>query len=290
MIKWTKSCLFLLLFAGISQNFFNLNSSTILAQGTETTHLAQTSSGKDGNNPSFDSSALAEESLTEAIWFGSVEEVTIATRRETPISKAPSIVTVITAEEIKNLGYRTFAEILRIVPGFEILKFADFGIVGPSVRGLATSSDSNRIRLMIDGHFVNNPFRGGAFTTFDDFPVENIKRIEIIRGPGSAVYGENAFLGVINIITKDAKDIDGVRVSSGYGSFDTYDENILFGKTYGEFGISGMARYRQTSGFDGTVERDRQTTLDNSFPTPPFPDASQAPGKVHDGRQEYDII
>src|SRR3990170_5702788 len=116
MIKWTKSCLFLLLFAGISQNFFNLNSSTILAQGTETTHLAQTSSGKDGNNPSFDSSALAEESLTEAIWFGSVEEVTIATRRETPISKAPSIVTVITAEEIKNLGYRTFAEILRRIP------------------------------------------------------------------------------------------------------------------------------------------------------------------------------
>ena len=151
MIKWTKSCLFLLLFAGILQNFFNLNSSTILAQGTEPTHLTQTSSGKDGNNPSFDSGALAEESLTEAIWFGSVEEVTIATRLETPISKAPSIVTVITAEEIKNLGYRTFAEILRIVPGFEILKFADFGIVGPSVRGLATSSKLNRIRLMLDG-------------------------------------------------------------------------------------------------------------------------------------------
>lgn len=289
MIKWTKSCLFLLLFAGILQNFFNLNSSTILAQGTETTHLTQTSSGKDGNNPSFASSALAEESLTEAIWFGSVEEVTIATRRKTPISKAPSIVTVITAEEIKNLGYRTFAEILRIVPGFEILKFADFGIVGPSVRGLATSSNLNRIRLMLDGHFVNDPLRGGAFNVFDDFPVENIKRIEIIRGPGSAVYGENAFSGVINIITKDAKDIDGVRVSSGYGSFDTYDENILFGKTYGEFGISGMARYRQTSGFDGIVERDRQTTLDNAFTTPPFPDASQAPGKVHDGRQEYDM-
>ncbi|MBI2447401.1 MAG: TonB-dependent receptor plug domain-containing protein, partial [Candidatus Omnitrophica bacterium] len=220
--------------------------------------------------------------------FGFEKEVAIATRHKTPVGKAPSIVTVITAEEIKNLGYRTFVEILRTIPGFEILKFADFGVVGPSVRGIATSSSVNRIRVMIDGHFVNEPLQGSAFDAFDDFPVEFIKRIEIIRGPGSAVYGENAFSGVINIITKDAKDIDGVRVSSGYGSFDTYDENIVFGKTYGKVNISGMTRYRQTSGFNGIIKSDSQTTLDNALPTPPFPDASQAPGEVHDGRQEYD--
>src|SRR3990167_9670752 len=237
MIKWTKSSLFLLLYTGILQNFLNLNSSTILAQGTETTHLTQTSSSNDGNNPSFDSSTLAEEFLTEAIWFGFDQEVTIATRHEAPIGKAPSIVTVITAEEIKNLGYRTFVEILRIVPGFEILKTGDFGVTSPTVRGL---TGSEHMRIMINGHFVNNPFGGGAFILFDDFPVENIQRIEIIRGPGSAVYGENAFSATINIITKDAKDIDGVRVSSGYGSFDTYEENVVFGKTCGKVNISGM--------------------------------------------------
>ncbi|MCF6154553.1 MAG: TonB-dependent receptor [Candidatus Brocadia sp.] len=87
--------------------------------------------------------AFEEEFATEAIWFGSGEEITIATRHEIPISKAPSIVTVITAEEIKNSGYRTFVEILRTVPGFEILKTGDFGVVIPVVRGL-TSTFGNK--------------------------------------------------------------------------------------------------------------------------------------------------
>ncbi len=283
MIKWTKSSLFLLLYAGILQGFFYVDSSTILAQGTETTHLTQTSSSNDGNNPSFESSTVAAEASTEALWFGFDEEVTIATRHETQISKAPSIVTVITDEEIKNLGYRTFAEILRTVPGFEILKKADFGEAVPAVRGLA---GADKVRVMLNGHLVNNPLGGGAFGNFDDFPVENIKRLEIIRGPGSAMYGENAFTAVINIITKDAKDIDGVKISSGYGSFDTYEENIVFGKTYGNVNVSGMVHYRQSDGFDGIVESDSQTRIDNSFD---FPAASQAPGRVEDWRQEYDL-
>lgn len=286
MIKWTKSSLFLLLYAGILQNCFNLNSSTILAQGTETTHLTQTSSVKDGNNPSFDSITLAEESLTEAIWFGSVEEVTIATRHETKISKAPGIVTVITAEEIKNLGYRTFVEILRIVPGFEILKDVSFGTVFPAVRGLTSSL---RTRIMLNGHHVNNPLSGGAFDVFDDFPVEHIKKIEIMRGPASAMYGENALLAVINIITFDAKDIDGVKVSSGYGSFDTEEGNITFGETYGKVNISGMVHYRHTEGFAGVVESDNQTIIDNALSPFGFGAASQAPGRTDDWRQQYDL-
>jgi len=286
MIRWTKRSLFLLLYAGILQSFFNLNSSTILAQGTETTHLTQTSSSNDGNNPSFDSSTLAEEFLTEAIWFGSVEEVTIATRHETKISKAPGIVTVITAEEIKNLGYRTFVEILRTVPGFEILKDASFGTVFPAVRGLTSSL---RIRVMLNGHHVNNPLSGGAFDVFDDFPVENIKKIEIVRGPASAIYGENALLAVINIITFDAKDIDGVKVSSGYGSFDTEEGNLTFGETYGKVNISGMVHYRHTEGFDGFVESDNQTIIDNALSPFGFAAASQAPGRTDDWRQEYDL-
>ena len=168
------------------------------------------------------------------------------------------------------------------MPGFEIFKKADFGEVAPAVRGLA---GADKVRVMLNGHLLNNPLTGGAFSNFDDFPVESIKRIEIIRGPGSAMYGENAFLAVINIITKDAKDIDGVKVSSGYGSFDTYEENIVFGKTYGKVNISGMAHYRQATGFDGIIESDSQTILDNIFGT----SASQAPGKVNDGRQVYDL-
>ncbi|MCF6154483.1 MAG: TonB-dependent receptor [Candidatus Brocadia sp.] len=262
-------------------------SSTLIA---ETTRPTGTTSSKKEEHTRDVEAAVAEELVTEAIWFGFGEEVAIATRHESPVGKAPSIVTVITAGDIKNLGYRTFAEILRTVPGFEILKDDSFGAVVPNVRGLI---GSEKIRVMLNGHLVNNPFSGGAFTLFDDFPLENIKKIEIIRGPGSAVYGENAFLAVVNIITIDAKDIDGVKLSSGYGSFDTYEENVVFGKTCGKVGISGMAYYRQTNGFDGIVERDRQTKNDNissSLPPPfNFPAASQAPGKVHDGRQEFGL-
>ena len=287
MTKWIIGRLILLsLFSGILQNFFCLDSSTILAQGTETTHLTQTSSSSDGNNSSFETSTIAEGVSTEALWFGFDEEVTIATRHETQISKAPSIVTVITAEEIKNLGYRTFVEILRIVPGFEILKSGNFGHVFPVARGLAGSES---VRVMLNGHYVNNPLNSNAFLHFEEFPVENIKRIEIIRGPGSAMYGENAFLAVINIITFDARDIDGVKISSGYGSFDTEEGNITFGKTYGKVDISGMVHYRHTDGFDGVVESDNQTIIDNALSPFGFPAVSQAPGRIDDWRQEYDL-
>lgn len=230
-----------------------------------------------------------KESIQEELRWLQAEaepEVSIATRHEIPISKAPSVVSVIIAEEIKNLGYRTFVEILRTVPGFEILKTGSLGDTIPAVRGF---SSDNKVRVMLNGHLVNNPLRGGAFVNFDDFPVENIKRLEIIRGPGSAMYGENAFLAVINIITKDAKDIDGVMVSSGYGSFNTYDENIVFGKKYGDVEISGMVRYRQTTGFDGIVESDSQTIVDNMLKSQNFQAASEAPGAVEDWRQEYDM-
>ncbi len=279
-------------------SFISLKPSIIFAEGTGTPSTSieeakpisnESSEGMEKTSTLNNNIAMAEEISAEAVWFGFSEEVTIATRHETPASKAPSIVTVITAEEIKNLGYRTFVEVLRTVQGFEVLKYADFGVVGPSVRGIATSSNANGIRLMLDGHFVNDPLRGGAFGEFDDFPVESIKRIEIIRGPGSAMYGENAFSAVINIITKDTKDIDGARVSSGYGSFETYDENIVFGKRYGKVDVSGMVRYRQTSGFDGIVKRDSQTAIDTAVAPFGIPPASLAPGKVYDARQEYDI-
>ncbi|MBM4053137.1 MAG: TonB-dependent receptor [Planctomycetes bacterium] len=222
----------------------------------------------------------------EILWFDYGEETSIASRHETPLTKAPSIVTVITGEEIKHMGYRTFAEVLRTVPGFEVLKMSDFGDVIPAVRGLKAS---NRVRLMIDGHFVNNPLRGDAFGNFDDFPVQNIKKIEIIRGPGSAIYGENAFLSAINIITKTGSEIKGVRVNSGFGSYDTVEGNIVFGEVMGDFEISGMINYRDTNGYDGTIESDNQSIIDSSLSPFGFDAASQAPGEVEDWRREYDL-
>ncbi len=229
----------------------------------------------------------SEKAIFEEIrWLQAEAMVTIATKHEISISRAPSIVTVITDEEIERMGYLTLVEVLKTVPGFAILKGESFGEVFPEVRGVTGSA---RIRVMVDGHHVNTPLSSAAFLIFDDFPVENIKRIEIIRGPGAAVYGENALLSVINIITYDADDIDGIKITNGYGRFDTYDGNIVFGKVYGEFSISGMARYRETNGFDGIVDSDSQTALDSSLSPFGFIPASNAPGRVDDGRREYDL-
>lgn len=213
-------------------------------------------------------------------------EVSIATKHDTRISRAPSIVTVITGEEIKNLGYRTLVEVLRTLPGFEIAKSGMFGFSSPNVRGF---TGGDKVRFMLDGHLVNNPLDGSALSNFDDFPVENIKRLEVIRGPGSAMYGENAFLATINIITNDARSANGVKVSSGYGSFQTYDENAVFGKTYRNVGVSGMVRYRQTDGYDGAVESDQQTRLDTMLSPFGVSPASRAPGEVDDRAREYDV-
>ena len=268
--------------------------STLLAEGTETTHLSDTSP-VDGDAPPEDEATVAARKKMaaevkkaqdmELLWFGDDQLISIATRHGTPSSKAPAIITVITDTEIKNLGYRTFSEILRTVPGFEILKWGDYGNSFPAVRGLA---GSNKIRVMLDGHFVNSPLTGGAFTHFDDFPLENIKKIEIIRGPGSALYGENAFSAVINIITKEAHEVRGVHVSSGYGSYGTYDENVVFGADkHGPVAVSGMAHYRQTKGFDGIVKSDSQSMIDKAVAPYKIPAASVAPGRVEDWRQEY---
>ena len=259
-------------------------SSTAFAAGTETTQPTEDYSNNNGKDTSHTDAVLEENFTTECLWLACDQTIALATRQETPISKAPGVITVIADEEIKNAGYRTFTDILRTVPGFEILKMGDWGYVTPAVRGLKNTQEG-RIRLMINGHMVNNPATGEAFGLFDDFPVEFIKRVEIIRGPGSAVYGENAFSAVINIITKDADDINGLRMSSGYGSFDTYEENVLFGDTYGKVKCYGMARYKSTDGFNGKIKGDYQTTLDNTFGS----HASLAPGRAHDGRQEFDL-
>ncbi len=261
-------------------------SSTILAEGAETAPVTESYSINNEEDADPTDAVLEEQLATECLWLACDQKIAVATRQDTPVSKAPGIVTVITAEEIKNSGYRTFIEILKTVPGFEILKKGDLGISIPTVRGVQCE---NRVRVMVNGHLTLNPVRGGIFEMFDDFPVENIKRIEIIRGPGSAVYGENAFLAVINIITFDARDIDGVKVSSGYGSFDTYDENVTFGKTIGKVDVSGAVRYRQTEGFDGVIESDTQTLADNALSSLGYSPVSLAPGRVHDGRQECDM-
>jgi iron complex outermembrane receptor protein len=154
------------------------------------------------------------------LFFEEEALVTLATLHPHKVREAPAIISVITAEQIKNMGARNLADVLITIPGIGILTSTAWSRAEIEVRGVETRQ-SDKVLVLVDGHRLNDPFFGGATTITDDFPLENVKQIEIIRGPGSALYGANAFVAVINIITKKAEEIDGIQLNLGYGSFET---------------------------------------------------------------------
>ncbi len=213
----------------------------------------------------------------ELKWLQAEGMVSITTKHEIPISKAPGIVTVITASQIKQMGFRTLVDVLRIVPGFDIATDRT-GEKEVGVRGVQDLS-SSKIKLLIDGHTMNWPFGSTFSNHYSDLVVENAKKIEIIRGPGSALYGRNAFLAVINVITKDTDDIDGVQLTASGGSFDTQNYNMLFGKEFGDLKISGFLDYFDTEGHSKTVEQD--ILFPSSF--------SKSPGRSQNEKEKTDL-
>jgi len=137
-------------------------------------------------------------------------------------SEAPSSVTVITGDEIQRYGYRTLADILRSVRGFYVTFDRRYSYLG--VRGFGRLGDwNNRILVLIDGHRINNAEYDQALLG-DEFPldIDLIERVEIARGPGSSLYGSNAFFAVINVISRKPSQVKGLELSFEPGSFDTY--------------------------------------------------------------------
>jgi len=145
--------------------------------------------------------------------FAAEEVITAAAKHEQKLIEAPSAVSVISREEIRAMGLTSLADILRIVPGIEVYEISPgYPVVG--FRGQANETN-DLVVVLLDGREVNNPALGTTF--YAALPVSplEIERIEIIRGPGSSLYGANAFSGVINIITQSEKAVD--RIVSGYG-------------------------------------------------------------------------
>jgi outer membrane receptor for ferrienterochelin and colicins len=147
-------------------------------------------------------------------------------------SDAPSAVTVITADEIQEFGFRTLADILESVRGFYVTYDRDYSFVG--VRGFGRLGDSNnRVLVLIDGHRVNDnvfgePYIGGEFL----LDVDLIERVEIIRGPSSSLYGADAFFAVISVITRKPPQLKGVEFSFAPASYGTFDGRATYGGQY----------------------------------------------------------
>jgi len=158
-----------------------------------------------------------------------IDTVYGASKRTQSLAEAPASVTVVTAEEIRRYGYRTLADILRSAPGFYINYDRTYHFIG--TRGFRRPGDyDSRILLLIDGHRVNenvgdSPMLGTQFP----LDVDLIEKVEIIRGPGSSLYGSNAVLAVVNVMTRRGASVQGLELSGQTGSFDTRKGRITYG-------------------------------------------------------------
>jgi outer membrane receptor for ferrienterochelin and colicins len=173
-----------------------------------------------------------------------VDTVNGASKFVQQVLEAPASVTIITGEQIRRYGYRTLAEALDSAPGIYISNDRTYNYVG--VRGFDRPGDyNNRILVLVDGHRINDDIYDAAFID-TAFPVDIdlIQRIEVIRGPGSALYGSNAFFGVVNVITRRGGDLKGTEIAASGGNLGTYRTRISYGKQYSsglEAMISGSA-------------------------------------------------
>jgi outer membrane receptor protein involved in Fe transport len=158
-----------------------------------------------------------------------VDTVSGASKFLEKATDVPASITIVTAEEIRQFGYRTLADVLQSVRGFNVIYDRNYSYVG--IRGFLKSGDYNaRILFLLDGHRLNDNIYDGAYVG-TGFPVDInlIDRIEIVRGASSSVYGTGALLAVINLISKRGRDVNGAQVSASAGSLRAYKGQGIYG-------------------------------------------------------------
>ena len=171
-------------------------------------------------------------------------EVTSASKKTETLSDAPAAIFVITGEEIRREGFSSVPDALRMVPGLYVVQqSAHTWLV--SARGFS-SSFNDKMLVLIDGRVVYSPTFGGVYWDVQDPLIEDIERIEVIRGPGGTLWGANAVNGVINIITKDAAKTQGSLVASTAGVNEGYATRVRYGGSIGEnfsYRVYGTSNY-----------------------------------------------
>jgi iron complex outermembrane receptor protein len=159
-------------------------------------------------------------------------EVTTQSKEPEKLSRTPAAICVITQEDIRRSGATSIPEALRLVPGVEVAR-VDSNQWSLGVRGFG-STLSRSVLVLIDGRSVYTPLFAGVYWNVQDTLLEDIERIEVIRGPGGTIWGANAVNAVINIITKNAKDTQGTLVSTGGGNIDQGTVSFRYGAGNGK--------------------------------------------------------
>jgi iron complex outermembrane recepter protein len=159
-------------------------------------------------------------------------EVTSVSKRQQKLSRTAAAVFVITQEDIQRSGATNIPDVLRMVPGMDVAQI-NASTWAISARGL-NAQFSNELLVMVDGRNAYTPSFGGVFWDTLDLPLENIERIEVIRGPGGSIWGENAVNGVVNIIQKKTSETAGATVVAGGGNSEQGFGTTQYGGRAGE--------------------------------------------------------
>ena len=232
----------------------------------------------------FDVNAAPETETDDlSLIYGNKQMQSIATASgiPTPQNLSPSVTSILTSKDIERIGARRLTDVLEYLPGVHISSTRNgSNVIG--FRGIYSESNA-QVLILVNGIPVRNTLFGGKPFEWD-MPVKNISHVEIIRGPGSMLYGGDATTGVINIILKTGKELKGGDVGGFFGSQNTYEGWAEYGNQKGDFDYAFSMQGGTTNGFSGNIQQDAQTVIDNQFGT----HASNAPGFTNNGRGDID--
>ena len=182
---------------------------------------------------------------TEEILFEPIETIITASKREQRIQDSPSTISIITEEDIKESGAMSIPDILRFVPGIDVMQITS-SHWEVNARGL-NQIRSNKMLVMIDGRSVYFDYYGGVIWQGLPIMIEDISRIEVIRSPISALYGANAFSGIINIITKSPRESAGTNFSFDGGNLNNLRSSFIHGGRNGKLGYKFSGHLRNVN-------------------------------------------
>jgi iron complex outermembrane receptor protein len=215
-----------------------------------------------------DAQALGAMSLDQLMQMR-IDTVYGASKYEQKVTRAPASVTILTAEDFQRFGYRTLAEALKSIRGLYVSNDRNYSYLG--TRGFLRPGDYNsRILLLVDGHRINDNVYDAAYFGREGFvSADLIERVEFVRGPSSSIYGSSAFFGIVNVVLKRARDIEGMAVSAAAGDLGAREGELTFGNVAAN-GIESTlnASYYESRGhrelyfpeFDPVVSADPRAT------------------------------
>lgn len=207
---------------------------------------------------------FAQEEISKEFQEMSIEDllnirVVTASKQEEDINKAPAIIDVISSRQIEQFGNFSLYEILSYISGIEMIE-TFWGRTTLNFRGITNIHYNNKVLLMINGNPVFEPVLGSYI--LEQIPLQSIEKIEIIKGPGSSLYGTNAYSGVINILTKKVLESNRITLKASYASYNTISGNFSYeNKISLETNLFLSTSYSETDGYPFRIKSDEKGNI-----------------------------